>query len=106
MVARNEKGQFCKGESGNPGGRPVAELSITALIDAAVSAEDWDFIIKQLLKQARRGNLKAAEMLMDRRFGKPVQVNENNNSGGLKVEVEYVNSPFAAAGDAPGAGKD
>lgn len=76
MVARNDKGQFCKGESGNPGGRPAAEFSITALIDDAVSKDDWVFIIDQLNKKARRGDLKAIEMLMDRRFGKPTQTNE------------------------------
>lgn len=89
MVARNEKGQFIKGESGNPGGRPVGSLSITALIDEAVTAEDWKLIIGELKKRAKRGDLKATEMLMDRRFGKAAQAIDQNNSGSVKIIVEY-----------------
>jgi hypothetical protein len=88
MAARDASGKFIKGESGNPGGRPASELSITALIDSAVTREDWDFIIKQLLKQARRGNLKAIEMLMDRRFGKPAQ--QLQHSGELEHVVTMI----------------
>lgn len=87
MQERDEKGKFTKGTSGNPGGRPKSELSITALIDDAVTPADWDFIFKQLLKMARRGNLKAIEMLMDRRFGKAQQRTELTGEGGGPVQT-------------------
>ena len=91
MVLRNARGQFCKGESGNPGGRRPDGITITALIDEAVSVDDWEFIIKKLVRMARRGNLKAIEMLMDRRFGKALQVNEltGKDAGALIVKVVY-----------------
>lgn len=91
MTERDEKGRFIKGESGNPGGRPSGELSITALIDNAVTPQDWAFIFNKLLSMARRGNLKAIEMLMDRRFGKAVQAIDQNNTGDMRILVEYAN---------------
>lgn len=72
-------GKFVAGNRANPGGRPRTDLVLSALIDEAVTLEDWKFIIGELKKRARRGDLKAIEMLMDRRFGKPVQTNENKN---------------------------
>ena len=84
-MVRNNKGQFVKGISGNPGGRPNG-LSITALIDKAVTRDDWDFIFATLLKMARRGNLKAIEMLMDRRFGKALQTNEITGKDGGPIK--------------------
>ena len=73
-------GKFLPGNSANPGGRPKGEVSITALIDEAVTGDDWRFIIKKMRDMARRGNLKVIEMLMDRRWGKPTQKNEINAS--------------------------
>lgn len=86
MVAqRNDKGQFVKGESGNPGGRKVADYSITELIDGVVTVDDWKFIFELLKKKARRGDMKAIEMLMDRRFGKSIQPTDNKHSGELSI---------------------
>jgi hypothetical protein len=92
MVAqRDEKGKFVKGKSGNPGGRPAGEFTISGLIDEAVTKEDWLFIINTLKTKARRGDVKAIEMLMDRRWGKPVQENRNTGEGGgpMRIEVVY-----------------
>ena len=96
-------GRFVKGNKANPGGRVRSDLSITTLIDKAVSDADWDFIIKQMLKQARRGNLKAIEMLMDRRFGKAIQATDNTHSGELTYKIEYVNTPYPTANVSSGA---
>lgn len=80
-------GRFLPGSNPNPGGRVRSDLSITALIDKAVSPDDWDFIIRQMLKMARRGNLKAIEMLTDRRFGKPLQPQDIDAA----LNIRYVN---------------
>jgi hypothetical protein len=109
MVLKDpETGRFVKGASGNPGGRPKSELSITALIDSVVSENDWLFIIGVLKKRARRGDVKAIEMLMDRRFGKAIQVNEHTGKDGSAIRIEYVNTPYpapdvssSASGDTP-----
>ena len=73
MTDRDVNGRFKPGISGNPEGKKKDSLSVSALIDEAVTPDDWKFIIQQLLKRAKRGDLKAIEMLMDRRFGKALQ---------------------------------
>ena len=79
-------GKFVKGESGNPGGRPKG-LSITALIDKAICENDWVRIIETLFSKANRGDLKAIEMLMDRRFGKPGQPITGEDGDKLRIVV-------------------
>ncbi len=85
MTDRDASGKFVKGNKANPGGRPKSDLSITALIDEAVNEDDWRFIIQALLKKARRGDHKAIEMLLDRRFGKPGQPITGADGGALEV---------------------
>ena len=82
-------GKFVKGNKANPGGRPKADLSISALIDEAVTVDDWKFIITAQLKKARRGDQKSVEWLTDRRFGKPLQQTENKHEGSLTVSIEW-----------------
>ena len=89
MTERDAKGRFIKGESGNPGGR-TAGLSITALIDAAVLPADWNKIINELLRRALRGDIKAIEMLMDRRFGKAMQRSEITGAEGKEMIFRVV----------------
>lgn len=81
-------GKFVKGNSGNPGGRPKG-LSITALIDDAVSNADWQAIINILKTKAMRGDLKALEMLLDRRFGKAIQMIAGDGGGPVVLHVIY-----------------
>ncbi|MHB8962006.1 MAG: DUF5681 domain-containing protein [Saccharofermentanales bacterium] len=89
MAERDPKsGKFVKGKSGNPGGRPKG-LSIIALIDAAVSEADWRNIISILKTKASRGDLKALEMLMDRRFGKATQMIAGDGGGPVVLHVIY-----------------
>lgn len=66
------------------------ERSISALIDAAVTVENWQEIIAILFARAKRGDLKAIEMLMDRRFGKAIQRNENSDDGTVTILVRHV----------------
>ena len=80
-------GKFLPGNKANPGGRPKSELSITALIDQAVTADDWKFIFSTLLRNARRGNLKAIDMLLDRRFGKATQPLAGENGGAIPISI-------------------
>lgn len=77
MGTRDPKtGKFVKGKSGNPGGRAKG---ITSLIDSAISEADWKELIGIVIDMGRRGNLKAIEMLLDRRWGKPIQAISNGD---------------------------
>jgi hypothetical protein len=99
MTERGPDGKFIKGNSGNPGGRPKSDYSITALIDAAVGESDWIFIIGVLLKRARRGDVKAIEMLMDRRFGKAIMQIGGANGAPIPVQLIEVALPPEESGD-------
>lgn len=83
---RNTKGiephKFSKGESGNPNGRPKKLPQLDKLM-ADVLGEEKDgitaaeAILKKLRQMAAQGNLRAAEILLDRGYGKPKQQIDN-----------------------------
>jgi hypothetical protein len=70
---RGPKGRFTKGKSGNPGGRPKAEVCLTTLLRAALAEKDVDgkrtkarAVVDALLAEAIDGNAKAIEQVFDR----------------------------------------
>ena len=81
-------GKFLPGNKANPGGRPKG-LSITALIDKAVSEADWIFILDVLLRKARRGDVKAIDMLLDRRFGKAMQPLTGKDGSPIELVISW-----------------
>lgn len=89
MTDRDASGKFTKGNKANPGGRERTDLSLSALIDEAVTKEDWVFIVKAQLKKARRGDHKSIEWLSDRRFGKAIQPTDNKHSGVIEVVINW-----------------
>lgn len=80
----SKTGRFVKGKSGNPGGR---SKGITSLIDSAITQADWKELVLLVLKMGRNGNLKAIEMLLDRRWGKPVQSISNGDDDNFRIVV-------------------
>lgn len=73
---RNTDGTFPKGQSGNPGGRAKLSPEIRAMLadnaEKAVKA-----IVKHLDDEDPRIALKAAELLLDRNYGKPQTASES-----------------------------
>lgn len=68
---------FKPGQSGNPNGRPKKLPEIDKLL-ADVLGEDGKnseakAILKALLTKAKKGDTRAAEILLDRAYGKPKQ---------------------------------
>lgn len=68
---------FKPGQSGNPNGRPKKLPEIDKLL-ADVLGEDGEnseakAILKALLTKAKKGDTRAAEILLDRAYGKPKQ---------------------------------
>ena len=86
---------FPKGNNANPKGRPKKLPEIDALM-AIVMGEDKDgitaaeAILKALRSKAAKGDIRAAEVLLDRAYGKAKQTLENNMnfSKGAKITIE------------------
>lgn len=74
---------FKKGESGNPNGRPRKLPELDKLL-ADVMGEEKDglsaaeAILKALRAKATKGDIRAAELLLDRAYGKAKQTIDNN----------------------------
>jgi hypothetical protein len=73
-VIRDEKGQFVKGSSGNPGGRPSKTL--TALlkdrINEGKSCNKADLIINKAIELAIEGDIQAIKWIFERVDGRPI----------------------------------
>ena len=79
-----EPHKFKKGQTGNPKGRPrkLPELSVLLADvlgeqtkEGLTAAED---ILRAMYARARKGDTRAAELLLDRAYGKPKQSIDNN----------------------------
>jgi hypothetical protein len=67
-VKRTAKGQFPKGASGNPRGRPKIGQSM-----AELAREHGPEMLKVLVRAARKGSVAAAQAVLDRGYGRPAQ---------------------------------
>ena len=88
------KHQFKKGVSGNPNGAPKKLPEIDKLL-ADVLGEEKDgieaakAILMALRAKATKGDVRAAEVLLDRAYGKAKQeINQNVTNNELKVTVK------------------
>ena len=78
-----EHSKFKKGQSGNPKGRPLKLPALDKLM-ADVLGEEKDgitageAILKALRAKATKGDVRAAEVLLDRAYGKPKQTHDTN----------------------------
>lgn len=81
IVPKNIKNQFKPGQSGNPNGRPKKLPALDKLM-ADIMGEEKDgktaaqAILMALRAKASKGDIKAAELLLDRAYGKAKQVTE------------------------------
>ena len=86
-----EPHQFKKGESGNPAGRPKRTRNRATIVKEWLEVQQYitnpitgekerleqqDIITLALIKEAREGNVRAWEALMDSAHGKITQVTE------------------------------
>jgi len=74
------KHKFKKGQSGNPKGRPKLPDLKGAI--AKIMSEDngLDSILKALLLKAKKGDVRAAQELLDRGYGKAMQTIQQENT--------------------------
>lgn len=76
MVARDSKGRFIKGASGNPQGRLPKETEKTYLevSQNTCTFDVWREITMKAVEQAKRGDARARQWLSDYLIGKPLQM--------------------------------
>jgi len=81
---------FKKGESGNPGGRPKNIPEIKKLLAEVLGEEDGLNMALEILKVIRKkaldGDIRAAEVLLDRAYGRAT-TNIEVNSEGITIKV-------------------
>jgi len=83
-----------KGETGNPNGRPKKLPALDLIMANVLGAEKdgisaGEAIIMKLREQALKGDIKAAQILLDRGWGKPKQ-NIDITTQGEKVTVPTI----------------
>jgi hypothetical protein len=83
---------FQKGVSGNPAGRPPKIPAIDELLAKVLSDEvDGVTIAEQILltvaKQAIAGNLHAAEIILNRAYGKPKQAAPSDDNSETVIRI-------------------
>jgi len=77
-----EPHKFKKGQSGNPNGRPPKLPDLHILLANVLGKENKDGltaaeeILLALHAKAKKGDTRAAELLLDRGYGKPKQTSE------------------------------
>ena len=78
-VIRNEKGQYIKGNSGNPGGRPKNTLTTILkerMIEDVLIGDKWlttaDLIVDQAIQLALEGDMQAIKWIFERVDGRPI----------------------------------
>lgn len=109
---------FPKGKSGNPKGRPRGSISIVHLIRRVLkepcdvkgaNGRTWAEVLgRSLIANAIKGNGTAIKQLLDRLEG-PIPVSFDEETGTLKIQVEYVkngHAPPAGASSEPAEGEE
>ena len=76
MIARDSKGRFVKGVSGNPQGRlpRQTETSYLQVSESVCTFDVWREIVTKAVEQAKRGDARARQWLSDYLVGKPISM--------------------------------
>ena len=91
-VIRNEKGQYIKGNTGNPGGRPKNTLTAILkekMIEDVLIGDKWlttgDLIVDQAIQLALDGDMQAIKWIFERVDGRPIP---------MRLELVNEHKPF------------
>ena len=91
-VNRDEKGQYVKGNSGNPGGRPKNTLTTILkerMMEDVMINDKWlttaDLIVDQAIQLALEGDMQAIKWIFERVDGRPIP---------MRLELVTEHKPF------------
>ena len=91
-VIRDEKGQYIKGHSGNPGGRPKNTLTTILkerMMEDVMINDKWlttaDLIVDQAIQLALEGDMQAIKWIFERVDGRPIP---------MRLELVNEHKPF------------
>ena len=91
-VIRDEKGQYMKGHSGNPGGRPKNTLTTILkerMMEDVMINDKWfttaDLIVDQAIQLALEGDMHAIKWIFERVDGRPIP---------MRLELVTEHKPF------------
>ena len=88
MANHTGRGCFRKGESGNPGGRPKLPAEMREMFQAK-APEALEVLTRCLQSDDDRIAMMAAQAILDRGYGKPVQsIDANINENPVRYIVE------------------
>ena len=100
MKNRKNNGQFVKGKSGNPSGRPKNQTFTKELrafmseVDPVMGVQRLEYIVNVLYAKACEGDIKAIQMIMNRIDGLPTKHVETKTYDTIKViDIDGVESP-------------
>ena len=76
IIARDNRGRFVKGASGNPQGRlpKETETSYLQVSESVCTFGVWREIVTKAIEQAKRGDARARRWLSDYLMGKPISM--------------------------------
>jgi hypothetical protein len=84
---------FTKGQSGNPGGRPKRDTSLTGMLRRELNRKGEDKIahktriVAKLIELAKTGDVIALKYIFDRVDGRPIQTVTADISGAMSLDT-------------------
>ena len=86
-IPNQENGQWKKGQSGNPEGRPPIVKELKSFLQERLSEphslnpkkNNLETIAGKLFQMGQKGNLKAIELIFNYAYGKPKDANNESN---------------------------
>lgn len=93
MAFPHDGKKFQPGQTGNPNGRPKKLPDLDKLLAEVLGPnkdgrDGMEVIIEAMLKKAAKGDVKAAELLLNRGYGKAKQFISMNHEGGVNIVFE------------------